>query len=87
MTIKRKYYSGKDFRRTLSIEELHLVARRCVPNFALEYVEGGSESERTLQWNSEALDSIRLAAEHFGRHQFSTFSALTCSGKKLMRLY
>ncbi len=60
MTIKRKYYSGKDFRRTLSIEELHLVARRCVPNFALEYVEGGSETERTLQWNSEALDSIRL---------------------------
>jgi (S)-mandelate dehydrogenase len=73
MTIKRKFYSGKDFRRALSIEELHRVARRCVPNFALEYVEGGSESERTLQWNSEALDSVRLApntlVDTSSRHQ------------------
>ena len=73
MTIKRKYYSGKDFRRALSIEELHLVARRCVPNFALEYVEGGSESERTLHWNNAALDAIRLApstlVDTSSRHQ------------------
>lgn len=60
MTIKRKFYSGKDFRRALSIEELHRVARRRVPNFAMEYVEGGSESERTLRWNNTALDATRL---------------------------
>ena len=60
MTLKRKYYSGNNFRRTNSIEELRRVARRQVPNFAFEYVEGGSESERTLHWNSEALGAIRL---------------------------
>jgi (S)-mandelate dehydrogenase len=73
MTINRKYYSGKDFRRAFSIEELHRVARRCVPNFALEYVEGGSESERTLQWNNTALDAIRLVpstlVDTSSRHQ------------------
>ena len=73
MTISRKHYSGKDFRRALSIEELHHVARRRVPNFALEYVEGGSESERTLQWNNEALDSVRFApntlVDTSSRHQ------------------
>jgi (S)-mandelate dehydrogenase len=73
MTINRKYYSGKDFRRALSIEELHRVARRCVPNFALEYVEGGSESERTLHWNNTALDAIRLVpntlVDTSSRHQ------------------
>ncbi|MBL1142070.1 MAG: alpha-hydroxy-acid oxidizing protein [Proteobacteria bacterium] len=60
MTLKRKYYSGKSYQRTLSIEELRRVAKKTVPNFSFEYVEGGSESERTLQWNSRALDEIKL---------------------------
>lgn len=60
MPLKRKYYSGSDYRRTLSIEELRRVARRRVPNFAFEYVEGGAEDERTLRWNREVLDSTRL---------------------------
>jgi len=76
MALKRKYYSGNDFRRTNSIEELRQFARRQVPNFALEYVEGGSESERTLRWNSEALDSIRLVpntlVDTSSRHQRTT---------------
>ncbi len=76
MALKRKYYSGNDFRRTISIEELRQFARRQVPNFALEYVEGGSESERTLHWNSEALDSIRLVpntlVDTSARHQRTT---------------
>lgn len=76
MALKRKYYSGNDFRRTISIEELRQFARRQVPNFALEYVEGGSESEKTLHWNSEALDSIRLVpntlVDTSSRHQRTT---------------
>ncbi len=56
----RRYYPGKDFRRALSIEELRLVASRAVPNFAFEYVEGGSEDEQALHWNRSALDAIRF---------------------------
>jgi (S)-mandelate dehydrogenase len=60
MSLKRKLYSGKNFRKAISIEELRVVARRRVPNFALEYVLGGAEEEKTLHWNTEALRSIRF---------------------------
>jgi (S)-mandelate dehydrogenase len=60
MTLKRKLYSGNDFRRAFSIEELRTIARRRVPNFAFEYVEGGAEDEVTLGWNRAAFESIRL---------------------------
>jgi len=56
----RKYYGGKDFRRALSIDELREVARRAVPNFAFEYVEGGAEDERALHLNRRALEAIRF---------------------------
>ena len=60
MSLIRKFYSGKNYRNAYSIEELHKIARRRVPNFALEYVEGGAEDEATLTWNREALKSIRF---------------------------
>ncbi len=60
MSLQRKFYSGKDYRKALSIEELHQIARRRVPNFALEYIEGGAEEEATLRWNREVLQSIRF---------------------------
>ena len=60
MTLQRKYYSGKDYRKAHSIKELHAIARRRVPNFALEYVEGGAEEEASLNWNRNALQSIRF---------------------------
>lgn len=60
MPLNRKYYSGKDFRRALSIEELRMIARRWVPNFALEYVDGGADEEASLNWNRKALQSIRF---------------------------
>lgn len=60
MALKRQYYTGKDYRRALSIEELRRVAKRRVPNFAFEYVEGGAETERSLRGNCEALDAIKL---------------------------
>ncbi len=60
MSQKRKFYSGKNFRNAKSIEELYYIARNRIPNFALEYVEGGAEDEGTLGWNREALKAIRL---------------------------
>lgn len=58
--IGRKIYGGRNFRRALNIEELRQVARRVVPNFALEYVEAGAEDERALRRNRAALEAIRF---------------------------
>ncbi len=60
MPLKRKLYSGNDFRKAVSIDELYEIARCRVPNFALEYVIGGAENENSLSWNQEALKSIRF---------------------------
>ncbi len=60
MALNRKFYSGKDVRRALSIAELQTMARSRVPKFAFEYVEGGAEEEATLRWNRAALEAIRL---------------------------
>ncbi|HKO89360.1 MAG TPA: alpha-hydroxy acid oxidase [Burkholderiales bacterium] len=60
MALRRKHYSGKDFRRALSIEELRGIARRRVPHFAFEYVECGAEDECTLRWNRAVFESWRF---------------------------
>jgi len=54
----RAYYGGKDFRRAINIEELRRVARRRVPNFAFEYVEGGAEDEIALKRNRDVFERI-----------------------------
>jgi (S)-mandelate dehydrogenase len=73
MSHRRNLYSGRNFRRALSIEELRGIARRRVPTFALEYVEGGAEDEITLAWNRAAFQSIRLVpntlVDTSARHQ------------------
>lgn len=56
----RKLYTGKQFRRAYCIDELREIARRAIPNFAFEYIEGGAEDERALRWNRVALDAIRM---------------------------
>jgi len=60
MSLQRKYYSGKDYLRALSIEELRQIGCRKIPNFAFEYVEGGAETEDTLHWNREAFTTYRF---------------------------
>ncbi|MFL6648585.1 MAG: alpha-hydroxy acid oxidase [Sulfurifustaceae bacterium] len=60
MSLRRKYWRGRNFRRAVSIEELRQIALRRTPNFEFEYVEGGAEDERTLNWNRAALDAIRF---------------------------
>lgn len=76
MSLERKLYSGSDYRRTLSIEELRHLARRRVPNFAFEYVEGGAEDEQALRQNIDAFESIRLVpntlVDTSSRHQRTT---------------
>ncbi len=55
--MQRSYYSGRDFRRAATIEELRRVAARSVPAFAFEYVEGGAEDEVALERNREVLSN------------------------------
>ncbi|HEX8594790.1 MAG TPA: alpha-hydroxy acid oxidase [Pseudomonas sp.] len=56
----RRYYTGSDFRRAQSIAELAAMARRRLPHFAWEYLEGGAEEELTLQRNRQAFADIGL---------------------------
>lgn len=56
--MRRAYYGGTDFRRALTIEDLRHVARRRLPNFTFEYVEGGAEDEIALKRNRDVLERI-----------------------------
>lgn len=58
--MKRRRYQGSDVARALTIEDLRQMAHRRVPNFALEYVEGGAEEEITLHRNRSVFDDIAL---------------------------
>jgi (S)-mandelate dehydrogenase len=58
--MKRRYYRGSDFRRAISIEELRQMARRRLPAFALEFLEGGGEDELSLAWNRDVFKSLRF---------------------------
>lgn len=73
MALQRKLYSGRNFRRALSIEELRAIARRRVPHFAFEYVECGAEDEVTLRWNRSVFETIRFVpstlVDTTARHQ------------------
>lgn len=56
--MKRQHYAGRDFRRAITIEDLRRVARRRLPNFSYEYVEGGAEDEVTLRRNRDVFEKI-----------------------------
>jgi (S)-mandelate dehydrogenase len=56
--VRRRRYAGRDFRRAITIEDLRHVARRRLPNFSFEYVEGGAEDEITLRRNREVFGKI-----------------------------
>ena len=63
MPWKRRPFSGGDFARVQNIADLRAVARRRVPHFAFEYVEGGSEDEASLRGNRTAFESLRLVPQ------------------------
>jgi (S)-mandelate dehydrogenase len=60
MPWKRRPFSGRDSDRALNIADLREIARRRVPGFAFEYVEGGAEDEATLRRNREAFSALRF---------------------------
>ena len=55
---KRKLYRGRNPARALSIAELREMAAQRLPNFCLEYLEGGADDERTLARNRSAFDDL-----------------------------
>lgn len=56
----RRYHAGPDFTRAHSIAELAHMARRRLPHFAWEYLEGGAEEELTLARNRQAFAEVSL---------------------------
>ena len=60
MPWKRRPFRGGELGRALNIADLREIARRRVPGFAFEYVEGGAEDEATLRENRAALERLKL---------------------------
>jgi (S)-mandelate dehydrogenase len=54
---------SRNFEEALNISDLREIARRRVPGFVFEYVEGGAEDEVTLRRNREALESLRFVPQ------------------------
>jgi (S)-mandelate dehydrogenase len=63
MPWKRRPFSGRDGSRALNIADLREMARRRLPGFAFEYVEGGAEDEATLRHNREAFSALRFVPQ------------------------
>ena len=56
--MKRVHYTGRDLKRAVNIEDLRRMARRRLPNFSYEYVEGGAEDEVALRRNRDVFERI-----------------------------
>ncbi|WP_299785059.1 alpha-hydroxy acid oxidase [uncultured Marivita sp.] len=50
--------------RAASIDDLRTLARRRIPRFAFDLVDGGAESERNLRRNSEAFEEVELTPRY-----------------------
>ena len=50
--------------RAASIEDLRQRARRRIPRFAFDLVDGGAESERNLRRNSDAFEEVELTPRY-----------------------
>jgi (S)-mandelate dehydrogenase len=49
-----------DFRDAINIEDLRAIARRRLPRFVFDYVDGGAEDERALAGNRESFARLRF---------------------------
>jgi (S)-mandelate dehydrogenase len=56
--MRRRRYGGGDFRRAITVEDLRHLARRRLPNFSFEYLEGGAEDEVALKRNRDVFERI-----------------------------
>ena len=48
-TPRRRFYTGRNLERVKAIEDLRARTHRLMPDFVLEYLEGGAEDEATLR--------------------------------------
>ncbi len=60
MPWKRRPFTGRDLSAALNIADLREAARRRVPGFVFEYVEGGAEDEATLHGNRAAFAALKF---------------------------
>lgn len=60
MAWERRPFRGSDIARALNVADLREVARRRLPRFVFEYVDGGAEDEVTLRSNRAAFERLRL---------------------------
>ncbi len=60
MPWRRRPFSSSNIERALNISHLREIARRRLPHFVFEYVEGGSEDEASLRHNRAAFESYRF---------------------------
>jgi len=63
MPWRRRLLRSRDISQAVNIADLREIARRRVPGFLFEYVEGGAEDEVTLRGNREALESLRFVPQ------------------------
>src|ERR1039458_9942102 len=49
-----------DVKKVLSISDLRAIARKRLPRFVFDYVDGGSEDEVTVQANRESFERLRF---------------------------
>jgi (S)-mandelate dehydrogenase len=63
MPWKRRPFDGGNLARALNIADLRAVARRRVPHFVFEYVEGGAEDEASLRCNRSSFEALRLVPQ------------------------
>lgn len=59
-TPKRRFYTGNDLERALTIADLRARTHRLMPRFVLEYLEAGAEDEATLYREREAFAEWRF---------------------------
>ena len=73
MPWRRRPFRSASISRALNIAHLREIARRRVPHFVFEYVEGGAEDEITLRTNRSAFESYRFVPQTLvdtsARHQ------------------
>lgn len=62
-SLQRKHYQGRDLARALSIADLRLMAKRELPNFLFEYIDGGAEDEMTLKRNRRCFEEWLLVPD------------------------
>src|SRR4029077_19735824 len=60
MPWRRRAFRRGPLARALNIEDLRQLARRRVPHFSFEYVEGGAEGQPTLRCHREARTRWKL---------------------------